>query len=84
MLQETGDKAFLEKAFEYSEKSKVAGLLASTRELKATHFHIPEEIAELERKLKLEISYYDEKISEENMIKTIPLLPLFRNGRRLF
>ncbi len=65
--RKTGDKAFLEKAFEYSEKSKVAGLLASTRELKATHFHIPEEIAELERKLKLEISYYDEKISEENM-----------------
>jgi len=63
----TGDKTFLEKAFEYSEKSKVAGLLASTRELKATHFHIPEDIAELERKLKLEISYYDERISEENM-----------------
>jgi len=62
----TGDKSFLDKAFEYSEKSKVAGLLASTRELKATHFHIPAEIAELERKLKLEISFYEERISEEN------------------
>ena len=65
--RKTGDKTFLEKAFEYSEKSKVAGLLASTRELKATHFHIPEDIAELERKIKLEISYYDERITEENM-----------------
>ncbi len=63
----TGDKAFLDKAFEYSEKSKVAGLLASTRELKATQFHIPAEIAELERRLKMEISFYEARISEENL-----------------
>ena len=62
----TGNKEFLEKAFQYSEKSKVAGLLASTRELKATQFHIPGEIAEFERKLKMEISFYNERISEEN------------------
>jgi CHAT domain-containing protein/tetratricopeptide (TPR) repeat protein len=62
----TGDEAFLEKAFEYAEKSKVAGLLASTRELKATQFHIPENIAELERRLKKEIGFYEAKISEEN------------------
>src|SRR4030042_7037576 len=52
----TGNKTYLDKAFEYSEKSKVAGLLTSTRELKATQFHIPAEIAELERWLKTELS----------------------------
>jgi len=64
----THDKGFLEKAFVYSEKSKVAGLLASTRELKATQFHIPPDIAELERKLKAEISFYEARIEEENSI----------------
>jgi CHAT domain-containing protein len=67
----TGNEKFLEKAFEYSEKCKVAGLLASTRELKATQFHIPVDIAELERKLKTDISFYNAKISEENS-KTSP------------
>jgi len=62
----TGNKSYLKKAFEYSEKSKVAGLLASTRELKATQFHIPADIAELERRLKMEISFYEARISEEN------------------
>ena len=63
----TGDESFLDKAFEYSEKSKVAGLLASTRELKATQFHIPEEVLRiLNGDLKLEISFYDARISEEN------------------
>ena len=63
----TGNDYYLKKAFEYAEKSKVAGLLASTRELKATQFHIPSEIADLERKLKTEISFYEARISEENL-----------------
>lgn len=63
----TGNKLYLEKAFEYAEKSKVAGLLASTRELKATQFHIPDGIAELELRLKTEISFYEARISEENL-----------------
>ncbi len=50
----TGNSTFLDKAFEYSEKRKAAGLLASTRELKATQFHIPADIAELERRLTTE------------------------------
>lgn len=61
----TGDRSFLKKAFTYSEKSKVAGLLASTRELRATQFHIPDETAELERKLKMEIGFYEASIAEE-------------------
>lgn len=64
----THDKSYLEKAFVYSEKSKVAGLLASTRELKATQFHIPPDIAELERKLKAEISFYEARIENENSL----------------
>ncbi len=43
----TGERRYLEKAFEFAEKSKVAGLLAATRELNAIQFHIPPAIAEL-------------------------------------
>ena len=64
--KKTGNDAYRDKAFKYSEKSKVAGLLASTRELKATQFHIPADIAELERRLKMEISFYNARISEES------------------
>ena len=46
-IKETADNHFLEKAFEYAEKSKVAGLLTSTRELKAAQFHMPPELAKL-------------------------------------
>ena len=41
LYAESSEPKYLEKSFEYMEKSKVAGLLASTRELKATQFHIP-------------------------------------------
>ncbi|MBK7132509.1 MAG: CHAT domain-containing protein [Bacteroidales bacterium] len=63
----SGDAKFLSKAFEYSEKSKVAGLLASTRELKATQFQIPEEIAEYEFKLKNEIGLLNARIDIESL-----------------
>jgi CHAT domain-containing protein len=69
--RKTGNQAYLLKAFEYSEKSKVAGLLASTRELKATQFHIPADIAGFERKLRSDISFYTEKIESENL-KRLP------------
>ncbi len=65
-FRHTGDPEFREKAFEFSEKSKVAGLLASTRELKATQFHIPDIVADLERRLKTEIGVYSAKIAEED------------------
>ncbi|MFZ2340248.1 MAG: CHAT domain-containing tetratricopeptide repeat protein [Bacteroidales bacterium] len=67
--RKTGDIRYLHKAFEYSEKSKVAGLLASTRELRAAEFHIPEETAELERRLKMEIGFYEARINEEESKK---------------
>jgi CHAT domain-containing protein len=62
----TSDKHYLEKAFEYSEKSKVAGLLTATRELKATQFHIPSTIAANEMKLQKEISLLNIRISDES------------------
>jgi len=65
-FRSTGEQRFLEKAFEYAEKSKVAGLLAATRELNAVNFHIPQAIAELEHSLQREIGYYNSRISAEN------------------
>jgi CHAT domain-containing protein len=61
----SSEKKYLEKAFEYSEKSKVAGLLTSTREMKATQFQIPGEIAEYEFRLKNEIGLLYARIDEE-------------------
>ena len=53
----------LEKAFEYTERSKIAGLLTATRELKATQFHIPSELADLERSLQQETAILNDRIS---------------------
>lgn len=64
--KKTGDRSFLEKAFEIAEKSKVAGLLAATRELNAIQFHIPQDIAELEKSLQRDIGILNSKISSEN------------------
>ena len=55
----------LEKAFEYSEKSKVASLLASTREMKAIQNHIPAVLANKEMELHRNIGFYNSKIAEE-------------------
>ncbi|MCJ7449567.1 MAG: CHAT domain-containing protein [Bacteroidales bacterium] len=57
---------FLERVFEYLERSKVAGLLAATRELDAVQFHIPPDISELEKSFEREISLYNAKINSEN------------------
>ena len=63
LLTLTGENHYLDKAFEYAEKSKIAGLLASTRELKATEFHIPEKLAEQEKNLQAEISLLNDLLS---------------------
>jgi CHAT domain-containing protein/tetratricopeptide (TPR) repeat protein len=59
----TSEKSYLDKVFEYSEKSKIAGLLTSTRELKATQFHIPADLAELERNLQQETAVLNDRIA---------------------
>jgi CHAT domain-containing protein/tetratricopeptide (TPR) repeat protein len=63
---QNSDTHFLELAFEYAEKSKVAGLLASTRELKATQFHIPSETGELEKELQRKIDILSIRITDES------------------
>jgi CHAT domain-containing protein len=61
----TNNQYYLEKAFEYSEKSKVASLLASTREMKAIQNHIPPALANKEIELQKNIGFYSSKIVEE-------------------
>ncbi len=65
LYRKTGDKRYLETLFEYSEKSKVAGLLTSARELKAAQLHLPPDVGNFEKELQREINLYDAKISEE-------------------
>jgi len=65
--RETGDPLFFEKVYEYAEKSKVAGLLAATRELKAAQFHVPAELADSVTFILREISTINARITEENL-----------------
>jgi CHAT domain-containing protein len=60
----TKDGKYLEKIFTYSEKSKVASLLASTREMKAIHTYIPDSLADIERETQRNIGILDSKITE--------------------
>ncbi len=64
--RKTGDSRYLEKAFEYAEKSKVAGLLSATRQMKAVQFHIPDLLAGKEKELQRKIGFYNFRISQEN------------------
>jgi CHAT domain-containing protein len=66
----TGKNIFLEKAFEFAEKSKVASLLTATRELNAIQFHIPQKTAELEKSLQNKIGFYNSRISKEENKET--------------
>ena len=65
LYKKSEDPTYLKKAFEYSEKSKVAGLLTSTRELKATQLNIPSGIGEFEKNLQGDISLFNALIAEE-------------------
>ncbi len=51
----------------YSEKSKVAGLLASTREIKASILNIPVDLSEMEKKLQMDITLLDARISKTEL-----------------
>jgi CHAT domain-containing protein/tetratricopeptide (TPR) repeat protein len=65
LYQLTGDSGYLENEFEFSEKSKVAGLLTATRELNAAQFNIPDDLSELEKRLKRDLTYRSARIDEE-------------------
>ncbi len=71
----TGIKSYLDNAFAYGEKSKAAGLLAATRELKGIQFHIPEQLAEYERDLENNILAYSEYLKiEQDTLNPDPLI----------
>src|SRR5690606_32098089 len=57
--------------FEYSERSKVAGLLASIRELNAARFSLPAELAGLEAEISRQTGFYRELIASEQL-KAVP------------
>ena len=65
LYNKTNDSHYLEKVFEYSEKSKVEGLLTSTRELNATQLNIPSGIGDYEMKLQVDINLYNARLSDE-------------------
>lgn len=65
LYSKTNNHLYLDKAFEYMEKSKVAGLLTSTRELKATQLNIPPLIGDFEKKLQGDISLLNARLSDE-------------------
>jgi CHAT domain-containing protein len=62
------DKTYLEGAFEFSERSKVAGFLASMRELNAAKFSLPEDLVSQDNDIRRRIGLYKELIvNEKNM-----------------
>ncbi len=70
MLYESGHgRESLEGLFEFSERSKVAGFLASMRELNAARFSLPEELSKLDTEIRGQTGFYKELISREQMKK---------------
>ena len=63
----TGDISFLNKAFEYSEKSKAASLLASMREMKAMEGIIPVALSDMERGVEKKIGLYTTLTESETL-----------------
>jgi CHAT domain-containing protein len=61
----TNEFSYIEKVFEYSEKSKAASLLSYTREAKGLKYHIPPELAEMEQELNFRVGFYESKLSGE-------------------
>jgi len=59
------DKTYLEGAFEFSERSKVAGFLASMRELNAAKFSLPEDLVTQDNDIRKRIGLYKELIANE-------------------
>ncbi|MCU0459405.1 MAG: CHAT domain-containing protein [Bacteroidales bacterium] len=59
----------LEGLFEFSERSKVAGFLASMRELNAARFSLPEELTRLDAEIRGQTGFYRELMAREQMKK---------------
>lgn len=66
LYRKTGKKSYLEEAFRYADKGKSAVLLASIRDIEAKQFgKIPENIQQVEKKLKLDLGSYNRFTYEE-------------------
>ncbi|MDD3735645.1 MAG: CHAT domain-containing protein, partial [Bacteroidales bacterium] len=65
------DAESLRRVFEFTERSKVAGFLASIRELNAARFSLPEELTQLDSEIRGEIGFYKELIANEKL-KAVP------------
>jgi len=59
------DDASIEGIFEFSERSKVAGFLASIRELNAAKFSLPPELVDLDNSIREKIGLHRELIASE-------------------
>ena len=57
----------LEGLFEFAERSKVAGFLASIREVNAARFSLPAELTDLESEIKRQTGFYRELIANEQL-----------------
>ncbi|UCG28381.1 MAG: tetratricopeptide repeat protein, partial [Bacteroidales bacterium] len=70
LFEKTGDPYYRDKAFEYTEKSKSANLLAAIRTVEAEEFGgIPEVLLQQEMNLKTDLSSYKELVYEERMLE---------------
>ncbi len=68
LLQITGDEKYVNKAFEYTERSKAAVLLSALRTSEARIFAgIPDTLLQLENNLLKDIALYEELIREERI-----------------
>ncbi len=65
LYEKTHDRESLEGLFEFSERSKVAGFLASMRELNAARFSLPEGLTAVDNEIRQKIGFYRELIDSE-------------------
>ncbi len=71
LYEEKPDKESLEKVYEFSERSKLAGFLASVREVNASRFSLPAELSDLDATIRREIDFYRELMANEQL-KAVP------------
>lgn len=68
LYRATQNRQYLEKAFNYAEKSKAGILLEKLAEAEAKQFaNIPDSLLEKERQLRIDLAYYDRSIAGEQL-----------------
>ena len=67
LFKQTNDKQYVNRAFEFAERSKASNLLASIKDVKAKAFGgIPDSLLKREDYLKINVTNYTSKLFEEN------------------